>query len=364
MQTRHNVMSLLRAPGQGLLTVTTGSGEAFKAFAPLFGTDALKNWLAVGRKRRLERGPQILGFPSDAGGGICRGAAHGPLHLRSALYEKNPHWAAHDIGDLPCIPQLLDDAMLNYAQRAKSGRALWGGRFKPSSPVSPLNLLKAALTQGFKENPKGFAPLIMGGDHSTSWAVSEALFAARKMKGLGVLHFDAHTDLLETRYGVDHCFATWAAHCMQRMAGEDNKNFIQVGLRISGKSKAHWERKFGLKQYWTKDLSGKDAKAFAQELLAGWKKRNVKKLYISFDVDALDPSFVSSTGTPEPKGLRPAWCKKLIEEVAKEIPVIAADVVELAPVLGSRADALKSSRNAALIADVLLRAMRQGLSND
>ena len=361
MPTHHNVMSLLRAPGQGLLTVTTGTGEAQKILNPLFGRKNLENWLPVSRDRRLERGPHILGFPSDAGGGICRGAAHGPLHLRAALYSREPHWAAHDLGDLPCIPQLLEESMLNFNQRKKSGKVLWGARFRPSSPVSPLNLLKEALIQGFRENPDDFSPLVVGGDHSTSWAVTEALFASRKMKNLGILHFDAHTDLMEHRYGVEHCFATWAAHCMKRFAGKQKKNFVQVGLRISGKTKAHWERKFGLQQFWMKELQKQDPKIFAEQLIRGWKNRGVKHLYISFDVDALDPTLVPSTGTPEPKGLSVAWSKKVIEVVSKSFPVIAADIVELAPVLGGKSESRKSSKNSALIAESLLKALKRGL---
>ena len=364
MQARHNAMSLLKAPGQGLLTVTTGSGAAYKVLAPLLGRQALAKWLPVAKARLKNKGPHILGFPSDAGGGICRGAAHGPLHLRAALYSKHPNWAAHDIGDLPCIPQLLEDSMYTFAQRKKSGKALWGARYSPSYPVAPLSLLKSALIQGFRDNPEEFRPFVVGGDHSTSWAVSEALFSARKMKGLGVLHFDAHTDLMESRYGVDYCFATWAAHCMTRIAGHNNKNFVQLGLRISGKTKAYWEKKFGLRQFWTKDLRSKDAKLFAKELVDSWKKNGVSKLYISFDVDALDPSFIPSTGTPEDGGLSPQWCKQVIEEVSKHIPVIAADIVELAPVIGGKADVAKSCKNSAIIADSLLRALRLGLTSE
>jgi agmatinase len=356
-----NVASLLKKPGEGLLTVTTGSGEAQRVLGPLVGRIDEKEWRAQARSRMRAAGPHIIGFPSDSGGGICRGAAHGPLHLRAALYARHPHWAAGELGDLPCIPQLLEDGMLNREQRQLSGRVLWGRRYKAALPVAPLNLLQGILIQGFKENPDSFRPLVIGGDHSLSGSVFEALFQARQTKNLAVLHFDAHTDLLESRYGVPHCFATWAAHAVKRMDPKSRKNFIQLGLRVSGKSKEHWQSRFGLRQMWAKEILHKDPVKYAKELLADWQKRSCDKVYISFDVDALDPQQLPSTGTPEKGGLSVSWCQKVIETVSKSLPVIAADIVELAPVLGSKSDAQKSSQNSARVAKTLLEALRRGV---
>lgn len=352
---------ILRKPGEGLLTVTTGSGAAQTILGPLVGQLSTAEWSRQAAGRMLRKGPQIVALPSDAGGGICRGAAHGPLHLRAELYAKSPLWAAHDLGDLPCVPQLLDDSMLTLAQRRSSGRALWGAKWKPTTPVAPLNLLQSLLEQGFAENPKGFRPLILGGDHSISGAVTEALFAAGLFKKIAVLHFDAHTDLLEERYGVARCFATWAAHAAKRLKPTERKNFVQVGVRTSGRTKSFWEKKFGIRQLWISELKRQDPERFAASLVDAWKKRGCERLYISFDVDALDPKFVPSTGTPEPGGLDPNWCVRVIRFCARELPLLCADVVELAPVLGSPADGRKSARAAARIASALLEGLKRGL---
>jgi len=241
-RTSLNVATLLKKPGKGLLTVTTGSQKAEQVLGPLVGHANDQEWQGQARRRIRTQGPHIVALPNDSGGGICRGAAHGPLGLRSALYSKHPHWAACELGDLPCIPQILEDSMLSSAQKRSCGQALWGKRYHPTRPVAPLNLLKSFLTEGFAANPKGFRPLVLGGDHSISWSVFESLFAARKTRSLAVLHFDAHTDLMESRYGVTHCFATWASLAVKRMLPHNRSNFVQVGLRVSGKQKVSGRR--------------------------------------------------------------------------------------------------------------------------
>ena len=361
MAGRSEVSKILRKPGEGLLTVTTGSGDAAKILGPLLAAQSAASWPRIALKRLSQKGPQIVALPSDTGGGICRGAAHGPLHLRAALYSKHPELASLDLGDIPCIPQLLEDSMLSPKQLRASGTALWGAGWTKTKPVSALNLLKELLLEGFRKNPSGFRPFVLGGDHSTSWAVSEALFEAGLFPKLAILHFDAHTDLLEDRYGVVHCFATWAAHAAKRMHLGDRKNFVQLGVRVSGRTKSFWQKKFGLRQVWAKEILDKDPTAYAEALVASWKKAGCERLYVSFDVDALDTRFVPSTGTPEPGGLDPAWCRAVIETCAKALPLIAADIVELAPVLGSKADSRLSTRHSASVAAVLLKGLERGL---
>lgn len=356
-----DITQVMRKPGEGLLTVTTGSGEARRIMKPLLGKSSAAQWPRLARARLNGKGPQIVALPSDTGGGICRGAAHGPLHLRAALYARHPGFAACDMGDLPCIPQLLEDSMLSTAQLRASGRALWGKAWKTSTPVSPLNLLKSLLEQGYRDNARTFRPLVVGGDHSTSWAVSQALKHSGLYEGLAILHFDAHTDLMEERYGVSHCFATWAAHAALAMKPAARKNFVQLGVRVSGRSKSHWEKKFGLRQIWAHELKKQDPGEFARGLVLEWRRRGCHRLYISFDVDALDPRFVPSTGTPEPVGLDPAWCREVIRVATAEMTLVAADVVELAPVIGSLAQSRRSSRVAAGIALELLRGLSRGL---
>ncbi len=335
-----SLLSILRSPGAGLLTVSTGSAAAKKALGRFFGAKDFKNWPARVEKTLAAKAPfYILGVPSDSGGGICRGAAHGPLRIREALYKKNKTWAKYDLGDVPCIPQLVHDSMLNEAQKKSSGEALWGTEYRIGLAVSPLNIVTDFLCEAWSQD-KNFRPLVLGGDHSISGAIFEALDRSKKLSNLAVLHFDAHTDLLESRFGVEHCFGTWTSHALKKI--KDPSVWVQLGIRASAKNQKHWQEKFGLKQYWAKELLKKDPKEFAIELCEYWKGRGCQSVYITNDIDGTDASEAPSTGTAESGGLKSAWVANVIKEVSKNIPLIGADLMEVAPVLGSKAQAKKT----------------------
>ncbi len=336
--------ALLRAPGLGLLTVTTG-GAAQREFLARYspGLDASEWPLDV--KARLRAAKALpppfffLGVPSDSGGGVCRGAAHGPAALRARLFELGRLEASRDLGDIACIPQLSHDSILNARQLRASGRALWGTEYRAGWPVSALNLTEETLLRAWKLAPK-FRPLVVGGDHSVSGAVFAALARAGKLKDLAVLHIDAHTDLMESRFGIEHCFATWTAHAVRRL--KDPARWVQIGVRTSGRTKTEWESRFGLRQLWADELLRQDPVRFADGLVEDWKRRGARRLYVSFDVDGLDPADVSATGTPEPRGLRVEWLRKVLARCTKALPLVGADVMEFAPVLGSKEDAERS----------------------
>jgi len=331
---------IIRAPGQGLLTVSTGSMDAQKLLGSYFGPAKLKNWSQEFSKRRAQKARfSIIGVPSDSGGGICRGAAHGPTHLRAALYRSERKLSKFDLGDIPCIPQLLDDEMLTSDQLRRSGVSLWGNSYVKGTPVSPLNLLEELLVELWRKNIS-FRPLVLGGDHSISGAIFRALKRAKKMDGLGVIHFDAHTDLLEERYGVKNCFATWTAHAVHEM--KVPQAWVQLGIRASRHSRKYWEKKFGLKQHWAKDLVRIHPDRFSEHLISHFDQLGCRSLYITNDIDGTDSRFAPSTGTPESKGLTPVWISRVIQNLSSIYPLVGADLMEVAPVLGSPADRRKT----------------------
>ncbi len=293
-----------------------------------FSPKALKNWPAEASLRSRQDWV-LLGCPSDIGGGISRGAAQGPLAIRELLYKKDPRLAGHDIGDIPCIPQLLFDGMYTPEQLNKSYKSLWGKERSGSESVSPLNLLADICEQLFKEGRQVF---LLGGDHSVSWAPMEALSRAKMTDHLGVLHIDAHTDLMEDRFGIENCFSTWAAHSVKKIQAS---NWFQMGVRVSRKSKKEWEKQFGLHQLWATEVKKKKPKEWADILCDQWQKNGVQKIYISLDIDGLDPKYAPCTGTAEKGGLSLKFVKELILEVTARYPVVGADVVEVAPRLGS-----------------------------
>ncbi len=340
-----SILDIIKAPGQGILTFTTGSGTARTMLSPFFGLQSYDEgkWRPIVEEKIQSMTSQpypgpyaLIGIPSDCGGGICRGAAHGPLHLRHTLYQRQPALAAWDLGDVPCIPHLLDDNMLNREQKVASGEALWGEAYHERLPISPLNLLEEFLVELWEHIPT-FRPLVLGGDHSVSGPVFNAMKRTGKLHNLAVLHFDAHTDLLEKRYGVAHCFATWTSHAVRLL--DNPAAWIQLGIRASGHNQEYWENQFGLKQYWAKQCCELAPEEFAKHLIDHWQALGCTHLYITNDIDGTDARYAPSTGTPESGGLEAEWVRIILRYTTKHLPLLGSDLTEVAPVLGSREDA-------------------------
>jgi agmatinase len=273
----------------------------------------------------------ILGVPSDVGAGFRRGANFGPQALREALLAADS-WLYRDprvvdVGDVFVVPQLLHDDMLSEAQLRATGSALYA---TPGLPVSPLSIAERVLNTIRQLNPKA-VPLVLGGDHSVGWPAIAAVSAGRAEK-TGILHFDAHTDLLEERLGVRYCFATWAYHA-NNLVGR-RQRLQQVGLRISGKTQEHWQGTLGVRQYWMQEMKARAVESVADEIVASLRAAGVQGLYISNDIDGTDPRYAAATGTAEPDGLLPEQVLTLIERVGSAFPVWGSDLVEVAPTLG------------------------------
>ena len=338
---------IIRHPGGGLLSFTSGSGKAIRLLGELVPAEAFDNWQPFLRTRldRLADMPfGLIGAPSDCGGGICRGTAHGPLHLRQELFRRKPQLFEQELGDIPCIPHLLHDEMLTEAQRKSSGQAIWGDDFDSKLPVSPLSILEEWLVDLWKREPN-FVPLVLGGDHSIAGAIFAAMKRSEKLEDLAVLQIDAHTDLLESRYGVKHCFATWTAHSVRLLA--DPGRWVQVGIRASGHDQQHWESRFGLRQYWAPQVGAEDPYEFSEALIQAWDQAGCQAIYVSADIDGLDQQYAPSTGTPEPDGLTPEWTQIVLKQCTSAFELIGADLPEVAPVLGS-AEAGQRTVNAAV----------------
>ena len=158
----------------------------------------------------------------------------------------------------------------------------------------------------------------LGGEHTISQAPIKAHF--EHFENLSILQFDAHSDLRDTYEGTKYSHA-----CVMARVAEFTTDIVQIGIRAQDKSEAEFIKKNKIKTFYARDISKSK----------GWMKRALKNLnenvYITFDVDAFDPSLLPATGTPEPGGL--FWDETLdfVKLVAKEKNVVGFDVVELAP---------------------------------
>ena len=349
---------LLCPPGDGVFTVNTAKDRKEQYQKVIYpDSDSAKDaWIASIQRMFDEKKPLLLGVCSDTGGGILRGANWGPLFLRSTLLEEYGSNSYLDIGDIRVIPHLLHDKYLNQKTIDNCRKALYGDSNK-NYPVSPLSITEEFLTDLYSINPSQRV-FSIGGDHSVSYPLTRAFLREKKKqnKKIAIIHFDAHTDLLVERLGIDLCFGSWCTHILDLLPKPDH--LIQIGIRSSGKTKEHWQKTFGIKQYWANDCKELGATKLAQLITTQLKSDSVDELYVSFDIDALDESFAGSTGTPEPNGLTPDFCLETLKYLNSSHPITGADMVEIAPFLNTNKNEENQSvttlKSAALISKFLL----------
>jgi agmatinase len=348
-QLQTKLIQCLCPPGNGVFTVNTAKERKEQLHSALYGQSDNVDTIWQSSLEKLPESSKavILGIASDCGGGILRGANWGPLFVRSTLLEQYPSLNAFDMGDVRVIPHLLHDKYLNEATLSNCRKALYQDENSPYA-VSPLTITEDVLHDFYAQFPeKGIFGI--GGDHSVSYPLTKAYLQAKKKLGkrAAIIHFDAHTDLLVERLGIDLCFGSWCTHILDDL--HENHHLIQVGIRSSGRPKSHWENTFGVKQHWAHEVKEQGVDAIIANILAQLKDENIDELYVSFDIDALDDSVASSTGTPEPDGLFLAETMKILTTLADNYPITGADMMEIAPFTDSSGLGVES-RNKTLAA--------------
>lgn len=320
-------------PGNGVFTVHTAKSLKDNYNLALYNTadadEVQSKWKASLEKLGSTNAPALLGVTSDTGGGIQRGANWGPLFIRSSLNLAQTEII--DVGDTRTIPHLLHDKYLNEETIHSCQDALYNGE---DLPVSALSIAEDFAYDFFKTYP-GRALVSLGGDHSVSYPLVKGWLRAKNDQKIktAIIHFDAHTDLMDKRLGVDICFASWAYHMIELL--DKPSDLLQYGIRSSGQPKEFWTKKLGVQQYWANDFKEMGVQSILNETLDYLRKREVDEVYISFDIDFLDATYASATGTPETGGLAPHEAIALIEGIGSEFKVTGADLVEVAPFVSS-----------------------------
>lgn len=249
----------------------------------------------------------IVGIPWDGGTTNRPGPRHAPRQMRdqSSMVRRMhqvtrvvPYDLANvaDLGDCPVNPANVDDA------------------------------LKRVETYFKKLVGKGIRPLSAGGDHLCSLPVLRAL---GEKKPVGMIHFDAHTDLYDSYFGG---FKYTHGTPFRRAIEEgvlDPKRTIQIGLRGSMYDNDDFEygEKMGVRLVRIEEAIEKGPKAIMAEAR---KIVGDKETYVSFDIDMLDPVYAPGTGTPEIGGFTTREAQAMLREL-RGLNIVGADVVEVSP---------------------------------
>ena len=176
-------------------------------------------------------------------------------------------------------------------------------------------------TEVKKQIDLGKFVVTLGGEHSLSSPPIKAHF--EKYEKLSVLQFDAHSDFRQSYEGSKYSHAS----VMARVA-EFTKDIVQVGIRAQCKEEYDFIKNNKIKTFYARDLrEDKYGKNWQKAVLDSLNEN----VYITFDVDGLDPAVISATGTPEPGGLLWDETMNLLKLIGKNKKIVGFDVVELAP---------------------------------
>lgn len=248
----------------------------------------------------------ILGVPWDNAASYRRGAAEAPATLRRCIACADPFseegipltLSLCDYGD---VPRDLDWARFFATVTARAKVAL-GHRFT----------------------------LFLGGDHSVSIPLMQAM-SESVTEPFGVLHIDAHADLEESYEG-----SPWSHACTARRALDlpnvRSDGYVFVGLRAPIDEDMHFLREHPeIQVHPMRAIIQRGIPAVAADVIA--YLRRFPQVYITWDVDSLDPAYAPGTGTPNAGGLTTRELLAFFRTVVPALPVRALDVVEIAPPL-------------------------------
>lgn len=169
-------------------------------------------------------------------------------------------------------------------------------------------------------------PLVIGGEHSLTAGAVRPL--ARRYGDLAVLHFDAHADLRDGYLGEKFSHAA----ALRRVLDQPHVSLVSVGIRALSKPEAEFV-----------DANAKRIHMHFGHAQAGWDIDKIvaplegRPVYVTFDIDALDGAIMPATGTPTPGGMHYLQALAILRQAAQVARIVAADVVELAPIKGFHA---------------------------
>jgi agmatinase len=195
-------------------------------------------------------------------------------------------------------------------------------------------------------------PIVLGGDHSIT--EPEVATCAAVHGPIGLVHFDSHTDTGTQVFGAERSHGT-PMYRLVEAGWIDPKRYVQIGLRgyWPGEAEFAWQRNRGITSLFMHDVRDQGIEALIERAIEAVGEGPV---FLTVDVDVLDPAFAPGTGTPEPGGMTPVELLPSVRRVARELELVGADVVEVIPTAPGSADIT------ALVADRIVREMLTGFA--
>ena len=274
----------------------------------------------------------VVGAPTDDLVSDRPGTRFGPRAIRAASCPPGPHLEAQvdafaelrvvDFGDAPVVPA------------------------DPAGTHAQIERIVGQVVAA------GAIPVVLGGDHSITEPNVHAV--AAQHGPVGLVHFDTHTDTGTEVFGVEISHGT-PMYRLVRDGLVAGSRYVQIGLRgyWPGETEFAWQREQGITALFMHDVRDLGIREVVERTVATVSEGPV---FLTVDVDVLDPSIAPGTGTPEPGGMSSADLLWACREVASRLEIVGVDVVEVLPT------AIGSADVTALVADRIVREALTGIA--
>ncbi|NNN02535.1 MAG: agmatinase family protein [Acidimicrobiaceae bacterium] len=257
----------------------------------------------------------IIGAPFDGGTSHRSGCRFGPYALRTSDY------LPHD-GMRPSLA-LGVDPLVELGVRDLGDVEMPSGDLALS--MSRLEALVTRVAQW------GAVPVILGGDHTIAWPDVTGVARARGWGRVSVIHFDAHADTAESQFGSLYGHGTPMRRLIESGACRGDR-FIQIGLRgyWPEPETLAWMAAQGMRSFEMTEIVERGLDVVLDDAIA-LALDDCDAVFVSVDVDVVDPGSAPGTGTPEPGGLSARQLLDAVRRLAMEVPLAGLDVVEVSP---------------------------------
>jgi len=258
----------------------------------------------------------IVGAPFDGGTSFRAGARFGPKAMREACY------LAFD-GSRPSLAMQVDGLKDIRVVDAGDVEMFAGDAAKSCAD------LEVVIEQIARS---GAIPLVLGGDHTITWPdVTGVARGTDNWGRVGVIHFDAHADTGDITFGslIGH------GHPMRQLIESGavrGDRFIQIGLRgyWPPPEVLEWMAEQNMRSYEMSEITSRGFDECLTEVCA-LAMSDCDSIFLSVDIDVVDPGSAPGTGTPEPGGLSSRQLLDAVRRIAYELPIAGVDVVEVSP---------------------------------
>lgn len=250
----------------------------------------------------------LVGVPFDSAVSFRPGTRFGPAALREASLILKPYCSVldtnifenltlADYGDFPTVPGYIEES---------------------------LNLIESNLRPYLA---KGSIPIVMGGDHLIT--LPELRAVHKELGPVALLHFDAHSDTVPEYFGKPYNHGSPFYHALNEGLIIPEKS-MQIGIRgpLYDRNILNYPKEKGMRIVMGEELHNRGMDAVIKEAV---ERIGNTPTFLTFDIDFLDAAYAPGTGTPEVEGFSTHQALYMVRRIAKELNIIAMDLVEVLP---------------------------------